>query len=87
MTQNIALKGTKIRKLPNIMIFSLNRFQFDFEKMDRVKINDKFQFGLEINMSPFIETYDGTHTSEENDYELFCVLIHRGDAYQGTRGP
>lgn len=51
--------------------------------MDRVKINDKFQFGLELNVSPYLENYDGENKSEENDYEIFCVLIHRGDAYQG----
>jgi ubiquitin C-terminal hydrolase len=31
-------KGLKLRKFPNILTFSLSRFEFDFEKMDRVKV-------------------------------------------------
>ena len=30
--------GVKIRKIPNILTFSLNRFQFDYEIMDRTKV-------------------------------------------------
>lgn len=34
--------GTNIKILPNVLVFTLNRFDFDYEKMDRVKINDYF---------------------------------------------
>jgi hypothetical protein len=33
----------------------LKRFEFDYEKLARVKINDRFEFGLELDMSPYIE--------------------------------
>lgn len=33
------LKGQKVRKFPDVLALSLNRFTFDFEKMERVKLN------------------------------------------------
>ena len=38
--------GTQLRTLPNILVFTLTRFTFDYEKMDRVKLNDFFSFKL-----------------------------------------
>jgi uncharacterized UBP type Zn finger protein len=36
------LLGTRLHELPSILVFTLNRFDFDFEKLDRVKITSKF---------------------------------------------
>lgn len=39
-----ALKRTCLRKLPRYMITTLKRFEFDFDRMIRVKVNDYFEF-------------------------------------------
>jgi hypothetical protein len=31
----------------------LKRFEFDYDKMIRVKVNEYFEFPLEINMEPY----------------------------------
>jgi uncharacterized UBP type Zn finger protein len=36
--------GTRIKSFPDILVFTLNRFEFDYEKFDRVKLNDFFRF-------------------------------------------
>ncbi|CAM9148251.1 unnamed protein product, partial [Phaeothamnion confervicola] len=50
-----ALRRQLIRQLPPLLIFSLNRFRFDTEKLERVKVNDKFKYPLVLDMEPFVE--------------------------------
>lgn len=71
----------KIRTFPKILVLSLNRFLFDFEKMERVKINDNFAFGLEFNSLAFQEIPN--ENDIDNEYELCSVILHRGSAYGG----
>jgi ubiquitin carboxyl-terminal hydrolase 9/24 len=56
------LKRTCIKKLPRNLIIALKRFDFDFDKMIRVKINDYCEFPLELNMEPY--TQEGLHRRE-----------------------
>lgn len=60
-----ALKGVKIKSLPDILQISLNRFEFDFVTFDRKKVTDRFEFGLELDLSPYTEV-----ESEGCVYEL-----------------
>jgi ubiquitin carboxyl-terminal hydrolase 9/24 len=39
-----ALKRACIKKLPRYLITSLKRFEFDFDTMARVKVNDYYEF-------------------------------------------
>ena len=78
-----ALKGVKVRKYPPVLTFSLCRFDFDYEKLERVKINDPFTFGLELDISVFAEKPELYTSDDERIYELCGVLIHRGDAFGG----
>lgn len=50
-----ALKGSKLRSLPPILTISLKRFEFDMQTYERKKINDRFEFGLELDLSPYTE--------------------------------
>ncbi|EGR30963.1 ubiquitin carboxyl-terminal hydrolase family protein, putative [Ichthyophthirius multifiliis] len=76
-----ALKGTEIRKLPNILTISLMRFEFDMVKQQRNKLNDRFSFGLELDASLFCDQFNPN--DENHIYELYAVLIHKGGAYGG----
>ena len=78
-----ALKGIMIRKYPPILTLSLSRFDFDLEKLQRVKIDSKFTFGLELDVSTFSEKPDAYVSEDERVYELCAVIIHKGDAFGG----
>ena len=49
------LKRTSIKRLPRYLIIGLKRFEFDFDKMIRVKLNDYCEFPLELNMEPYTQ--------------------------------
>ena len=53
-----ASKGMKLRRHPPVLTVSLNRFEFDYETFERKKVNDQFEFGLELDLSPFMEKED-----------------------------
>ena len=48
-----ALKRCCLSALPNHLILHLKRFEFDFEAMKTIKINDRFSFPMRINMHPY----------------------------------
>ena len=48
-------KGPQIKKLPPTMTFNLTRIKYDMVTWDRIKINDRFEFPLELDMSAFME--------------------------------
>jgi ubiquitin carboxyl-terminal hydrolase 40 len=68
--------GTRLKTLPSIFILTLNRLAFDYEKMDRVKLNDLFTFSLEHSFSHLVD-------QPSLDYELYGIIIHRGSAHGG----
>ncbi len=38
--------GTRLQSLPDTLVLTLNRFDFDYEKMDRVRLNSYFEYQL-----------------------------------------
>ena len=50
-----SLKGCKIQKLPPILTVNLLRFDFDYNTLQRKKVNDRFEFPLELNMSDHLD--------------------------------
>ena len=78
-----AYKGIKIRKFPPILTLSLSRFEYDWQTDSRKKINDPLKFNVEIDFSIYSENPQLYPTDLEKKYDLFAVLIHRGDAYGG----
>ena len=46
-----ALKRCCIKRMPNILFLTLKRFEFDFDTMQRVKVNDYCEFPLELDMN------------------------------------
>ena len=51
------VKRVSIKKLPNYLIFTLKRFEYDFDMNIRVKVNDYCEFPMELNMEPFTQQY------------------------------
>mgnify|MGYP000724415970 CR=1 FL=1 len=49
------LKRTCIKKLPTTLIIALRRFEFDYDRMIRVKVNDYCEFTMELDMEPYVQ--------------------------------
>lgn len=49
------LKRVCLKRLPNHMILVLKRFEFDFDNMSKVKVNDSCEFPMNINFEPFTQ--------------------------------
>lgn len=87
-----ATRRFKISTLPPMLCLSLQRFIFDFVRMDRVKVSDKLSFPLSLNMGgicaaaaagpiPSSSTLPGGGGIENGDdsmYDLVAVLLHKG---------
>ena len=79
-------KWSKIISLPNYINFGLNRFSYDYNTFERIKLNNKFEFPLELNMKQFCDINDKNLTQEnDNDYlyELYGVIVHSGTPFSG----
>lgn len=73
-------KSHRIKELPLFLFINLNRFEYNPFTDKRKKINSRFEFPLELNMTPYI---DEIKQGEIYDYELNALVIHRGDCYRG----
>ena len=93
-----AVKRICLKKLPNHLICVLKRFEFDYDNMSKVKINDSCEFPTRINLEKYTqyglrkkEKKEGNMETEETetfpegyfDYELKGVVIHMGIADSG----
>jgi ubiquitin carboxyl-terminal hydrolase 7 len=70
--------GIEFVKFPTILQLHLNRFEYDYNYDRMVKINDKFEFPEEIDLSKFLS--DDADKSVSAVYTLFGVLVHSGSA-------
>ncbi|EDO05770.1 Ubiquitin carboxyl-terminal hydrolase family protein [Babesia bovis T2Bo] len=70
-----ARKGIRFLKFPPTCVFLLKRFTFDLQRMDTVKLNDRFEFYKEIDLSPFC--------SSGGKYVLQAVSVHHGSINSG----
>eukprot|EP00028_Trichosphaerium_sp_Am-I-7-wt_P007594 CAMPEP_0168536126 /NCGR_PEP_ID=MMETSP0405-20121227/19289_1 /TAXON_ID=498012 /ORGANISM="Trichosphaerium sp, Strain Am-I-7 wt" /LENGTH=300 /DNA_ID=CAMNT_0008563923 /DNA_START=342 /DNA_END=1241 /DNA_ORIENTATION=+ len=66
-----ALMGAKIGKLPDVFAIVLQRFEFDFMTMQRVKVNSRVEFPFELDMTPFynVELSKRANTSQQESRE------------------
>ena len=75
-------KGETISKLPPVLTIALNRIEMDWGTMQRKKINDRFEFPLELDMSDFLAS-EVSASPDESLYELKAIVIHSGGPYGG----
>ena len=86
-----AEKRSFIARLPDTLVFQLKRFEYDYETLQRLKIKDRFEFPLELNVLPYtmygMEGVDNDqslpHPGEHYMYELSGMVVHTGTAFAG----
>eukprot|EP01116_Phalansterium_solitarium_P008217 TRINITY_DN2173_c0_g1_i3.p1 TRINITY_DN2173_c0_g1~~TRINITY_DN2173_c0_g1_i3.p1 ORF type:complete len:1275 (-),score=-28.51 TRINITY_DN2173_c0_g1_i3:4-3828(-) len=90
------LKRMCIKTLPNTLFLHLKRFEFDYDKMKHVKVNDRCEFPVELNMEQFtVEgvaqaeavaqgvTLEPLHPPAFYSYDLVGVIVHYGTVDSG----
>jgi ubiquitin carboxyl-terminal hydrolase 48 len=84
-----ATRYTELRKFPPVLHFSLMRFVYDLNTMERKKSKHSISFPLSLDMNRFLGSpEDRRHatstTCDDNIYELRGILLHKGaSAYHG----
>ena len=84
MKKTNSSRGLCIGRLPPVLTLSLNRIELDYTTWQRKKINDRFEFPLELDLSCFLdeETFE-TSKPEDAKFELKAIVVHRGGPYGG----
>jgi len=80
-TKRVCHKQLKIKNMPNILVISLKRFDYDYKKMIKFKLNSYFEFPFELNLSEFLLNQNNENaekSNEDNLYELTGLTIHYG---------
>lgn len=80
-----AVKRACLKDIPDNLIFHLKRFDYDVMTGQRSKINSRFEFPREIDMSPYhVDSLKNPHEQMAPDaFELVGVLVHSGSAETG----
>eukprot|EP00250_Pteridium_aquilinum_P017737 c23759_g1_i1 orf=877-4185(-) len=80
-----AKKGVLFSDFPPVLQLQLKRFEYDFARDVMVKINDRYEFPLELDL----DRENGRYLSPEADrsvrnlYMLHSVLVHSGGVHGG----
>ncbi|KAK9894556.1 cysteine proteinase [Cystobasidium minutum MCA 4210] len=77
-----AKKGVIFQSFPPVLHLQLKRFEYDFMRDVNVKINDRYEFPLEIDLKPYLDP-ETTPADEDWNYKLHGVLVHSGDVHGG----
>lgn len=84
-----AKRGVLFESLPPVLNIQLRRFEFDFERMMMIKVNDKHEFYEEIDLDRKDEDGNPRYLSStadktvSNKYKLLAVLVHSGGIHGG----
>jgi ubiquitin C-terminal hydrolase len=74
-----ARKFTRIEKAPETLVLLLKRFEYNLQTSDRQKINKRYEFPPELDLSKYmVEGVIGTFK-----YELKGIVLHSGTAQGG----
>ncbi|GAA5865830.1 hypothetical protein JCM8547_005726 [Rhodosporidiobolus lusitaniae] len=76
-----AKKGVIFESFPPVLHLQLKRFEYDMQRDQNVKINDRHEFPLEIDLEPYLDPK--ADRSESHVYKLHGVLVHSGDVHGG----
>ena len=79
-------RRASFKSLPNLLVFALRRFEFNYDLMLRNKIDDYFEFPAELDLKPFTTEFINEGEAAREDYYKFRlkgVIMHSGKAEQG----
>ncbi|XP_035663404.1 ubiquitin carboxyl-terminal hydrolase 47-like isoform X1 [Branchiostoma floridae] len=68
-----AHKGLKFVKFPYLLTMQLKRFDFDYNTMQRIKLNDKMTFPEILNLNSFITDDTGTIQSKTDEEDTLSA--------------
>jgi len=77
-----AKKGSIFLSFPPVLMLHLKRFEYDIQRDIMYKINDRYEFPLEMDLTRFLDP-ECKDYHEDNTYCLFSVLVHSGDVSGG----
>ncbi|OHT04492.1 hypothetical protein TRFO_28001 [Tritrichomonas foetus] len=77
-----AIMGTEFLEFPSVLHLHLRRFMYNVETNGMIKINDKFEFPQEIELTEFL-AQDSPDRQKSNIFDLYGVLVHSGGVYGG----
>lgn len=78
--------GVEFIEFPSVLHLHLRRFEYDYETGMMIKINDRFEFPEEIDLSPYLakDAKEGnSNANKSNIYDLYGVLVHFGSYESG----
>ncbi|KAG4215794.1 hypothetical protein ERO13_A01G199000v2 [Gossypium hirsutum] len=80
-----AKKGVLFIDFPPVLQLQLKRFEYDFMRDTMVKINDRYEFPLQLDLDREDRKYlsPDADTSVRNLYTLHSVLVHSGGVHGG----
>ncbi|KAG6401642.1 hypothetical protein SASPL_138506 [Salvia splendens] len=80
-----AKKGVMFIDFPPVLQLQLKRFEYDFMRDTMVKINDRYEFPLELDLDRDNGKYlsPDADRSVRNLYTLHSVLVHSGGVHGG----
>ncbi|KAI8149922.1 hypothetical protein BJV82DRAFT_647181 [Fennellomyces sp. T-0311] len=76
-----AKKGVIFESFPPVLHLQLKRFEYDLNRDAMVKINDRHEFPLEIDLEPYLDCE--ADRTQSHKYILHGVLVHTGDLTGG----
>ncbi|POG66834.1 ubiquitin carboxyl-terminal hydrolase 5 [Rhizophagus irregularis DAOM 181602=DAOM 197198] len=76
-----AKKGVIFESFPPVLHLQLKRFEYDLQRDAMVKINDRHEFPMEIDLEEFLS--EDTDKTNPHKYLLHGVLVHSGDSHEG----
>lgn len=77
-----AKKGVIFENFPPVLHLQLKRFEYDIEKDAMVKINDRHEFPMQIDLGSYLDS-ESPAVKEDWKYNLHGVLVHSGDLHGG----
>uniref|UniRef100_A0A7N0VJD6 ubiquitinyl hydrolase 1 n=1 Tax=Kalanchoe fedtschenkoi TaxID=63787 RepID=A0A7N0VJD6_KALFE len=80
-----AKKGVLFIDFPPVLQLQLKRFEYDFSRDTMVKINDRYEFPLQLDLDRENGKYlsQDANKSVRNLYTLHSVLVHSGGIHGG----
>ena len=78
-----AQKGLHFHTLPPVLTIQLKRFVFDFNLMQRTKLQHRVTFPDMVDMAAYLPPAASGQPSPPLIYDLFAVLMHSGTANGG----